>query len=178
MSFNLDYFKFNSDINRMVQKCRKSRYFYIELSDQGTARFSKRAANDFAVQVKADYLSGVFESRVDPLTESYSKWKEHFYPGQAIGHLTGSMISNIHAWRSRMVGDKKKRGYVVGIDQTKNRDNAAKLFWLEKGTASKGKGGPQVPRPIFAHSLNRYVGSNFGRHVKTAAEQARSIWRT
>lgn len=182
LSYNLNYFKFNSQLNKMIQKCEKSRYVYIELSDQGTARFSAAVANDFAVQVKADILSGTFESRVAPLTDNYDRWKNRFYPGQAIGHLTGRMVSSIHAWRSRMVGDKNKRGYVVGIDQTKDKPSAAKLYWLEMGVKMgvkmRSKGGVQVARPIFAHSLNRYVGMNYGRHVKAAAAHIRSIWRT
>ena len=177
LSYNLNYFKFNSQLNKMIQKCKKATYTYIELSDQGTARFSKAVANDFAIQVKADILSGTFENRVTALTDNYDKWKNRFYPGQAIGHLTGRMVSSIHAWRSRMVGDKNKRGYVVGVDQTKDKPSAAKLYWLEMGSAKKGKGGIQVARPIFAHSLNRYVGMNYGRHVKAAAEHIKSIWR-
>ncbi len=177
LKIQLDYFKFNSDIDRIIQKCSKTRYRYIELLDSGGARFSKQVAHEFALQLKADYLSGAFESSVPALRPKYEEWKDMMYPGQSIGELTGEMIGSIRAWRSRIGGDKTKRGYTVGIDQTKNSWALRKMNWLELGTDIKGaKGGPQPPRPIFALSLNRYVGTNFGRHVVNATKIISEVW--
>lgn len=173
LNFQFDYFRFKYDADKFVKKLKKTQHKTLELSDEGGARFSKQVAEEFAVQLKADYLSGVFESRVAALRPSYERWKDSVAPGNSIGELTGSMISNITAWRSRMAA----RGYVVGIKDWENEFDAKKLYWLEKGTIPKGKGGAQPPRPIFAMSLNRYVGSNYGRHVETAAQAIKDMWK-
>ncbi len=178
-NIQFEYFKFKEQTDKFVQRCRKTKDYYVDLSDQGTGRFSKQAAFDFLLQLKADYLSGAFESQFAALSTHYEFWKDKISPGEPIGRLYGSMINSFKAWRGSIGSSKgTKKGWVVGIPPTGGKDYL-KFMALELGTGPKGgrwKGGPQPGRPYFARSLNRWIGIHFGRHFKAAADITH-IWR-
>jgi hypothetical protein len=138
----------------------KMRYYYVDISDTGTARFSKSAANEFLTYVRNAFLTGKYQSRVPGYTPNYKKYKanHHIGSGRPKGILTEEMVGMLEAFRSRVVSDAYRRGHVVGIKTDKGA--VAKRLSAFHGGRTAGKG-VQPPRPIFSYALKDFLNEKF-----------------
>lgn len=123
--------------------------YYVGVSDQGGARFSKRAAAAFVTYVRNAFLTGKYENQVPALKPKYAAEKAELYPGKPIGVASEDMVSNIVHFRSRAGGGD---GHAVGV---RDSFGSSKLSWLTYGTVK------QVPRPIFTYAFDDFMAEEF-----------------
>lgn len=175
----LPYFNWKTNIPSVRKKINQTRNHYVDISDEGGARFSKRAAEDFLRLLVRTFTSQDFS--VPPLSDAYAEWKRKNNHFSEIGFMTGEMVGALTTFRTRAGGDVYRRGWAVGIPST-NADNAflaQKLFWLEEGTGPKGgrwKAGPQPPRSIVAQALEEFLQTDLPPIIKQSADISR-YWR-
>jgi hypothetical protein len=130
-----------------VKRIEKSRREYIDISDIGTGRMSKNMAENFVIYLKSLIVSGGI---------SVAGHKES-YKGGRIGYATGEMYNSIEAFRTNLSGEKKHKGWLVGIKEkvASSREYPLwyRLSFLEYGTIH------QEERPIVARAFEMFVGS-------------------
>jgi len=173
----LPYFNWKTNIPSIRKKLEKTRNHYVDISDEGGARFSKRAAEDFLRVLIQSFVSQDFD--VPPLSDAYKDWKSKQGGFSEIGFFTGEMVGALGTFRTRAGGDVNRKGWAVGIksDNAENAFLAQKLFWLEKGTGPKGgRWGvtrPQPPRAIVAQSLEKFLQEDLPSIIKQSADISR-----
>jgi len=132
-----------NDADKSYYRFKAIKNGYIDISDEGTARFSKRMAEEFQ-----KYLIGAISSG-ELMGINTDTNKPH-------GILTGEMIDNISVFRTTVGGSKKRHGWVVSIKEdidSEHKDMPVwyKLSWLEFGTVKQK---PRFPiRKAFNHFL-------------------------
>ena len=128
-----------------IRRLEVSKREYVDISDAGTARMSKRMAENFCIYLKNAVVTGsiyVEGRKVDT--------------GFPIGVRTGEMLEGIEAFRTNLGGEKKHRGWIVSIKEKTPSSREYPLWFrlsfLEFGTKH------QPARPIFAKAFEAYVG--------------------
>lgn len=152
---------FNIHTNQLMTRVEKIRNYYVDISDEGNKRFSKRCAVDFLEYLKDAMVTGKYVSKVPALSKHYVKWKNYKVGGGQMMMYTTDLYTNMEVFRSRTGGDANRRGHVVGV---KNKFEQAKLSAFEYGTGPKGgswKAGSQPPRPIFGMALDDFLNEKF-----------------
>lgn len=151
-------FYFSIKTDQLMQRVEKIRNYYVDISDEGNKRLSRRCAIDFLEYLKDAMITGKYASSVPALSESYVKWKNFKVGGGQMMMYTTDLYTNMEVFRSRVGGDAKRRGHVVGVKDSFEQD---KLEAFEYGTRKKGKGGAQPPRPIFSMALDDFLNEKF-----------------
>ena len=154
-------FYFNVKTDQLMQRVEKIRNYYVDISDQGNKRLSKRCAIDFLEYLKDAMITGKYASSVPALSESYVKWKNFKVGGGPMMMYTTDLYTNMEVFRSRTGGDANRRGHVVGVKDSFEQD---KLEAFEYGTGPKGgswRAGAQPPRPIFSMALDDFLNEKF-----------------
>ena len=146
--------------NDFITRLNVAKREYVDISDMGTARMSKRMAENFLIYLKNAIVSGTI-----PLAAHNDSYSYRYGAGN-IGYLTGEMYNSLSAFRTNIGGEKKHRGWIVGIKEKETSERGFptwyKLSWLEYGTKN------QPERPIVARCFEAYVGE--GR-VKMTVEK-------
>lgn len=143
-----------------IHRLQVAKQEYVDISDMGTARMSKRMAENFLAFLKNAIVSGTIP--LQPHEQSYDK-----RGGTAlVGYATGDMYNSLSAFRTNIGGEKKHRGWLVGIKEKEMSIRGFpewyKLSWLEFGTKY------QKPRPIVARAFEAYVGTE---QIRRTVEQ-------
>ncbi len=150
------------------------RNFYIDISDQGNARLSEKAAIEFTTYVRNAFLTGKYQSRVPALDKAYAAKKQRMFPSRPIGIRTGETIGGLTHFRSRVGGDPTKKGYVVGLDPSHHRRHhplQLRLEGLTYGRPSKD----QPARPIFHYAFEDFVRERFSAIISETLISAKTI---
>jgi hypothetical protein len=135
----------------LTHRFHKTREEYIDISDVGSGRMSKRMAQNFVVFLKNAIATGSIS--VEP--------KKH--GGGRVGIKTQEMFEGITAFRSNLAGEKKHRGWLVSIKEKTSSSREYPLWyrlsWLEYGTIN------QPVRPIVAKAFSEYVAQDWVKKV-------------
>lgn len=145
----------------LIQKVQKMHNYYVEISDYGTMRFSRKCATSFLYYLKNAIITGKYTSEVPPLSKHYIKWKNYMVGTRPMMIFSMDLYDSFEVYRSRVGGDAKRRGHVVGVKDSFNQD---KLQAFEYGTDVKGgrwQAGEQPARPIFTLALNDFLAEEF-----------------
>jgi hypothetical protein len=145
--------------NDFITRLNIAKREYVDISDMGTARMSKNMAENFLVYLKNALASGTI-----PLADRKDTYKYAYH--KKMGWQTGEMYSGLSAFRTNIGGEKKHRGWIVGIKEKEISSREYPLWfrlsWFEYGTKH------QEARPIVARAFEAYVGE--GR-VKMTVEK-------
>ncbi len=170
----------------ILRRTRLTWNYYMDVSDEGGARFSEPAARVFREKVVTAILTGKYDSRFSDMVAASTKLQTKSYmdtynkgTSEPWGKRTGTMANQIEVFRSSFGGDRSRRGYVVGVRPQDGyyKDSRNKLKWFEFGTKRKGpRGGPQRPRPIIQLSLEDFLLAEFPHILGTLSKKARKIW--
>lgn len=153
----------------VIQRFEKAKHEYIDISDLGTGRMSKRMAENFVI-----FLKNAIVAQIIPVPGLHSTTVD-MKGNSVVGVETSQMLDSITAFRSNLAGEKKHRGYLVGIKEKvmttrsflKSSGETSsytyptwyKLSWLEFGTKY------QVSRPIIARGFELFVGQGWVKKV-------------
>ncbi|MFP4448501.1 MAG: hypothetical protein ACOCZ4_00345 [Bacteroidota bacterium] len=148
------------DIKKAVRFLTEVKNYYVDVSDQGNARFSKSAASAFATYVRNAFITGKYEQQVPVLSSAYAKRKQGQYPGKPKGMRKDDMVNAITFFRSRVGGDSTRHGHVVGIDPSHHRKDSPLHLRLE-GFTQGYMNRPQPPRPIFMLAFQDFMIDQF-----------------
>lgn len=134
-----------------IRRLESARHEYVDISDMGTSRMSKRMAFKFLEFLRNGIVSGSIP--VEDLSASYAEKKGN----RRVGIQTMEMLEGLTAYRTNLGGEKKHKGWLVGIkDKTPSSREYPlyfRLSWLEFGTVE------QDDRPIVATAFRQFVGA-------------------
>lgn len=173
-------------VAKLLERLKRSHSYYMDLHDNGGARFSNEAAQAFKLEVVTNIVTGKYDSQFTSSGKGFNSYQSRMQKGSKGGGspwgiFSGQMVHHIHVFRSRYGGDALRRGHVVGVRPNDGfyRLSAIKLGVFEKGGIKKGwaDGIHQKPRPIMQLSLQDFMRSKFPSLLIKAQRGFRDIWR-